>query len=145
MKDISQILPDAQAFDAKLIGGLRRAVGHTVITTVAKARSQHRWRDRTGFTRESIDGNVRDLKKGARGHVWAGANAVRLNAGTSPHRIEAKNGKALRFMVGGSAVFRRAVNHPGTAPDPFLTAAEMYAEDEIYTAAMAALDDALGV
>lgn len=160
-KDISRIVPDAGLFDGHLILGLRHAVGHVVITTVAKARKEHRWQDRTFATRDSIDGDVRDLKKGARGHIWAGINAVRLNDGTPPHRIAVKDyaaatgafgegavtnkrRKALRFTVGGAPMFRRAVNHPGTTPDPFLSAAEAFAEDELGAAAMRALDSALG-
>lgn len=39
--------------------------------------------------------------------------------GTKPHKIEAKGGM-LRFEVGGSIIFRRSVNHPGTKPRPFM-------------------------
>jgi phage gpG-like protein len=33
---------------------------------------------------------------------------------TAPHVIRAKNGKALRFGVGGRVVFRKSVKHPGS-------------------------------
>lgn len=36
--------------------------------------------------------------------------------GTDPHVIFPKRAKALRWMVGGKAVFARRVNHPGTKP-----------------------------
>lgn len=44
-----------------------------------------------------------------------------VHDGTAPHVIEAANGRALCFMVNGQKVFARRVNHPGTAPRPFLT------------------------
>lgn len=144
MKDLSQAVPDAERFDAEVVVGLRRAVGHTVVTTVAKARSQHRWQDRTYQTRESIDGEVDDAAKGATGAVKAGENAVRLNNGTVPHPIVATRAKALRFVMGGSAMFRRAVQHPGTRPDPFLEAAQDAADEELQAAVDAAVDQALG-
>lgn len=43
-----------------------------------------------------------------------------VEEGTGPHEIVAKNGKALRFMAGGNAIFRKRVKHPGTAPRPFM-------------------------
>lgn len=43
-----------------------------------------------------------------------------LSEGTSPHLIEPKNGKVLRFEKGGQEVFATRVFHPGTRPNPFL-------------------------
>ncbi len=42
------------------------------------------------------------------------APAVEL--GTKPHKIRAKNAKALAFQGASGKVFAREVNHPGTAP-----------------------------
>jgi len=44
---------------------------------------------------------------------------------TRAHVIEAVNGKALAFMVGGQMTFRRRVNHPGSnfPARPYLTTA----------------------
>lgn len=40
--------------------------------------------------------------------------------GTRAHRIVARNARVLRFTTsGGQTLFRRAVNHPGTKPNPF--------------------------
>lgn len=65
----------------------------------------------------------------------AGTNhAVFIEEGTRAHIIEAKKAKSLRFSVAGGAVFRRRVNHPGTAPRPFMQQAADAAEavaDEI--------------
>ncbi|MBQ9024754.1 MAG: HK97 gp10 family phage protein [Methanobrevibacter sp.] len=41
--------------------------------------------------------------------------------GTAAHTITPKNGKFLAFEVNGKKVFARKVNHPGTAPNPFVT------------------------
>jgi hypothetical protein len=144
MKDLSEAVADAEAFDRELVGELRRAVGHTVTVVTQKARSEHGWQDRTGATRESIQPSVDDNAKGASGTVTAGENAVRLNDGTRPHRIEAVRGNALRFSVGGQTLFRRGVNHPGTKPDHFLDRAADAAEEELPRAVEAAVDKALG-
>lgn len=39
--------------------------------------------------------------------------------GSRAHRIEPRNARALHWMDGGRDVFARAVNHPGTRPNPF--------------------------
>lgn len=39
---------------------------------------------------------------------------------TKPHKITAKNKKALSFMVGGKKIIVRSVNHPGTTAQPFV-------------------------
>lgn len=39
--------------------------------------------------------------------------------GTGPHVIRPKGG-ALRFTIGGRVVFATHVNHPGTAPQPYM-------------------------
>ena len=144
MKDISQAVPDAEAFDRALVAGLQRAVGHTVTVATQKARSEHRWQDRTGATRASIEPSVDDTAKGASGEITAGANAARRNAGPAPHVIEARNAQARRFSVGGQTRFARRVNHPGTKPDPFLDAAADAAGEELVSGVEAAIDAALG-
>lgn len=149
MRPLSQLVPDAAAFDAVVVVGLQRAVDHSVTIGVKKARSEHAWQDRTYATRDSITGAVRPVARGATGTFGpagtkAGENAVRLATGTRPHRIEARRGRALRFQAGGETLFRRAVNHPGTRPDPYLDAAADAAGEELFAAVEAALDAALG-
>lgn len=95
MKDISEALADAEAFDHELVGGLQHAVGHAVTVGTMKARGEHGWQDQTGASRDSIRGEVRDTKKGAIGKFGpadtkAGKNAVRLAEGTPPHVIRPK-------------------------------------------------------
>lgn len=46
--------------------------------------------------------------------------ALFMEEGTAPHDIVAQNGKALKFSMGGSTLFRRKVHHPGTAPRHFV-------------------------
>jgi hypothetical protein len=163
VKPISQLVPDAAAFDRQIVAGLRRAVGHTITTAVTKARSEHRWQDRTYATRESIDGGVSDTSKGASGYIKAGKIAAMLNDGTRPHVIRPRLGahfigpalegqtrrsrgrarRFLKFSVGGQTVFARQVNHPGTKADPYLEAAQDFAGEEIDRAVGALLDSLL--
>ena len=46
--------------------------------------------------------------------------AADVEFGTKPHKITAKNGKALAFKKDGKTVFAKSVNHPGTKAQPFL-------------------------
>lgn len=145
MKDISQIIPDAAAFDRDVIAGLRRAVSHTVTVTTMKARNEHAWQDRTFDTRESIEGDALSWSgTGGKGTVSAGLNAKRLNDGTKPHPIVAVNAHYLRFKVGGTVMFRRSVQHPGTTGDHFLDAAADAAGEELALSVEQALDEAFG-
>lgn len=167
MKEFTEILADARAFDQRVIAGLRRAVGSTVITVTRKARSEHRWKDVTGGTRESITGEVNDVTAGAQGTITAGENAERLNDGTAPHEIRPKKGEgfkgptnrgqsrrdaadigtnrsALRFTVGGRVVYAKVVHHPGAKPDPFLDAAERATDEDLTAGVDAAVAQAIG-
>lgn len=132
MREWSEVVPDAQKFDRAIGTAMAVTVSHTVSVVVQAMRKEHRWRDRTGATRESITGEVKATTKGASGLIRAGENAIRLNDGTPPHVIRARRAKALRFVGGGFPIFRKEVNHPGTAPDPFLYQAEQKAEEEFF-------------
>jgi hypothetical protein len=46
--------------------------------------------------------------------------APAMEFGTKPHVIRPKNKKALKFSIGGRMMFRKQVNHPGTAPRGFI-------------------------
>ena len=48
--------------------------------------------------------------------------AAPVHEGSRPHKIVAKNAKALKFTVGGKTVFARSVWHPGTKANPFIEA-----------------------
>lgn len=43
-----------------------------------------------------------------------------VEKGSRPHLIEAKNAKALRFVIGGVVRFAKSVQHPGTKPTFFI-------------------------
>lgn len=58
---------------------------------------------------------------------YAGLNAdapyaLMHHQGTRPHQIRATKAKALRFQQRGVVVFRHSVMHPGTKPNPYLSA-----------------------
>jgi hypothetical protein len=44
-----------------------------------------------------------------------------VSAGSRPHIITPRRARALRFVVAGTVVFTRRVNHPGTRPNDYLT------------------------
>lgn len=46
--------------------------------------------------------------------------AVFVHEGTRPHVIRPRRARALRFEMDGRVIFAAHVNHPGTAPNPFL-------------------------
>jgi len=165
MKDISEAIGDAEGVDAEIIIGLREAVQHSVIVGTQKARNEHGWQDRTGTTRESIQGRVRDKSaKGAVGTIIAGTNAARMNDGTAPHIIRPKMGArvegplkegqsrrsrgrgrhVLAFTIGGRTVFAHEVHHPGTKADHFLDRAADAAGEALEQGVETAIDKALG-
>lgn len=76
---------------------------------------------RSGHLRRSIGPpSVRETASGAEGQLAVTAKyAPFLEHGTSPYRITARRGKALRFLVGGAVRFARSVQHPGLRPRPF--------------------------
>lgn len=147
MREWAEVIPDARKFDRAIGVAMTVVVVDTVTTVTRVMRSQHRWQDRTGATRAGISGNFRVTERGATGFIKSeNPNAIRLNDGTPPHRITAGGKavaafgaaavigakKALKFQMNGQTMFRRAVNHPGTKPDPFLDAAADVAEEDFF-------------
>jgi hypothetical protein len=57
------------------------------------------------------------------------ASAVEF--GTGPHIIRPKRRKVLRFKTGGSVIFARFVNHPGTRAQPFMVPGARKALDDM--------------
>lgn len=49
------------------------------------------------------------------------SHALLHHEGTKPHVITAKPGGMLRFTRGSRVVYRQAVVHPSTRPNPYLT------------------------
>lgn len=60
-----------------------------------------------------------------------------VNDGTRPHVIRPRNAAVLAFDRGGSPVFARRVQHPGTAAQPFMKAGEDAADEVLQSAATA--------
>ena len=77
---------------------------------------------RSGELYASIYGNVVDNQSEITGKVASSASSKaapyariqEFGGTTKPHVIEAVNGKALRFNMGGKEVFFTKVNHPGS-------------------------------
>jgi hypothetical protein len=77
---------------------------------------------RTGNLRRSLH-----MRQGLRGrvqYVAVGSNlryAEAHHEGTRPHRIAPRDGRIMRFNVGGTVVYARRIDHPGTKPRKYLT------------------------
>lgn len=72
-------------------------------------------------------GNLRrSTQHFAKGTSEAGVSArgapywVNIEYGTAPHVITPKKAKRLKFNIGGNEVYAKKVQHPGTAPNPFV-------------------------
>jgi hypothetical protein len=110
-----------QAAQLTLVGAVEAAEASAKATTLFK--------DRSGKTRASIKATIRvSGLSGVRGRVVTRGAAVFLENGTRAHTITARNGGMLRFFVNGSAVYRRSVQHPGTAARPFMATARHFGE-----------------
>jgi hypothetical protein len=83
---------------------------------------------RTGRTWRATKARVKRFRRGGKMVVRCTTPyATFLEHGTKAHVIRPKFKKALRFRVGGQPVFARKVNHPGTRPYYFLSAARDHA------------------
>ena len=93
--------------------------------------------DKTGELKQSIGTRVagKFAADTLTGVVSAGApHALPVEDGTRPHVIRPKHRRALRFpVIGGPGgfAFAKKVDHPGTAPKPFLEPALDSKADEI--------------
>lgn len=120
---------DASGF-LRSIRHQRTRIHHAGMTSVQdatraaydKAKGTTLFKDRTGQLRASIE----SFDTGAfSGKVQAGAPyAPFIENGTRAHTIYPVNGPFLVFMVNGTRVFARKVNHPGTAKRPFMAQAK---------------------
>lgn len=96
---------------------------------VAHARTTTLFRDRSGNLRRSIlrgpiTGSFRGDDLAIDLMAGVGLRYGRfVHDGTAPHEIRPRRREALRMVIGGRFVFAKKVNHPGTAPRPFLAVA----------------------
>ena len=78
---------------------------------------------RTGKTRQGISSRIESEPGSKQVVIYGTASYLPfILGGTRPHQIVARNAKALRWIANsghGSAVFARAVQHPGTKPNDF--------------------------
>lgn len=111
--------------------GIRKGVSDACAEGAEEARTTHKFTPRSGASglEASIKGRVEvSTPGGARGVIEATKRTASfVEGGTQPHEIEAR-GNALRFEAGGQAVYRKRVQHPGTAPDGFMGRAYQKAE-----------------
>jgi HK97 gp10 family phage protein len=89
--------------------------GSAAIEAGAKARVP----TKSGKTRRSIRTIFR--RKGLEATVGTGYYVARfIHFGTKPHRIKTRKHQALELEVGGEAMYRNSVEHPGIPANPFL-------------------------
>lgn len=94
-----------------------------------KARSEHRFRTRSGNLERSVTTQVvsqwpvvgrikldRSVTKANNGESYGDY----VHEGTPPHVIRPKDKKALRWPGENGFIFAKRVHHPGTKADPFL-------------------------
>lgn len=104
-------------YTADKLDGIKRVIAESTVSIQSDAVSLAP--EDTGNLKNSINFNI--TNKGLTGEVYAGAEyAPDVEFGTDPHKIVAKNGKALAFKKDGKTVFAKSVNHPGTRAQPFL-------------------------
>lgn len=114
--------------------GVRDAVRGAAQEGADEAKAVGRFKDRTGKLRAGIVAEfVRSSENSARWDIISKARYSRfVNDGTKPHVIVPVNAVALRFVVNGTVVFARKVNHPGSPAFNFMTPAYYKAERSLY-------------
>lgn len=125
MMQFDQTIKDLYETAGKIYQAVGSAITASVAAGEADARATTLWKDRSGDTRQSIKGTKTSMDTGA---LIAGGASKLLEEGTRPHVITGKGGGFLRFEMNGQTMFRRSVNHPGTAPRPFMQHARDQAE-----------------
>lgn len=109
----------AVRFLTELAQGAQRATKDEAEATRERIASGLYWTNRTGKTGQSfkVEPGVESLSS----TLASGSKVARfLLNGTPPHVIQARRRDALAFVVNGTQVFRRRVNHPGTKARPYL-------------------------
>jgi hypothetical protein len=110
---------------AGIVQAMALAMRSAVQATEASAKATTQFHDRTGSTRSTFRGEAH----GRTGFVTLGDMSKLLDSGTRPHAIQGR--PVLRFVVNGSVLYRRMVNHPGTAERPFAREARALGEQTL--------------
>ena len=114
---LSRIVTTIQRAGVALPQEFRQAMALTV--TDIRRTAQERVPVKTNHLRQSITTAVSDSP--LTGMVMVGAPYGRfIEYGTRPHVILPRRSNVLAFTVGGSLVFAKKVNHPGTKAQPFM-------------------------
>lgn len=131
-----------------IMRAIERGVKEGFVEIQREARVQHRFRRKSGNLQRSIQVDFKSFKDqgtGIRLETGIAPYGPAIHEGSVPHRIYAKNKKALAFIMNGRKVMvpknphkmpgylggndmadntvwsqKGYVDHPGTAPDPFL-------------------------
>lgn len=117
--DASDFLRDIDKVERRLLDAARFSVQEAAEATLRAAKDTDLFQDRTGELRRTME--IVDTGAFSK-RVTTRANHARwVNFGTRAHVITPKTpGGRLRFFKGGRTVFAQRVNHPGTAPRPFM-------------------------
>jgi hypothetical protein len=112
--------------------GLRKAVNRAAREGATEAIQRHTFTNRSGDLERSI-GSIVDAGSTTDDYgaeiVALAQYASYVEDGTKPHVIEARRTAMLRWVNQlGAVMFRMRVNHPGTAPRPFMGLAYIKAE-----------------
>lgn len=144
--DIEGFLAEVEQLDRALATGLQGAVGKAVEAGQNEARTNHRFTSRTNTLTDNTKGRVTaTTAHGAEGVLESTAPyAAAVNDGSQAHVIQARNAQALAFEKDGETVFARAVQHPGTAADPFFDRGVAKTETVLVAEVEKALDKLVG-
>lgn len=101
---------------------LRLALKASAFEVQEEARSNHRYKQRNGRLKDSVD--VEMSNTGLQATVFLNTNIAPygpfVHEGSAPRMILPKNKQTLRWVSDGSFVFSKKVRHPGYKGDPFL-------------------------
>jgi len=75
---------------------------------------------KTGTLRKSLGIKVSSNKVTIGPNLTQAPYAGYVEFGTKPHTILPKRGTYLVFTIGGKKIFTKKVNHPGSAPHPYI-------------------------
>ncbi len=118
---------------------VRNAMVECVKEAERDAKSTSLFNDKTGMLRKKIIG---DVTSNTTGEVSANTSYARfVENGTPRHDI--RGNPLLQFKWNGVRVTYRRVDHPGTAPRPFMEHAGKRGEETLHDALSAYTDDAI--
>lgn len=115
--DGSGFLRDLKQLEEDLKKETKEAMRYAVEEAERHAKTTSLFNDRTGYLRLSVMGKAEDTE----GEISANTPYAKfVEAGTSPHVITGNPWLTFYWQKAGSWVRFRRVNHPGTAPRPFM-------------------------